>query len=138
MPDVSNFLPCLLLLFLVIGLAVLLIVLPIIQAPSKVQVARAARKRIDWHSDISRNQLKEYLRGRFLPEWAQKAPDGGILPGARYGAGGVAAQFFLEMRWSFATMVIDNRIDAAIDSLMADEGNRESRSRSRRGRRRRS
>ena len=111
-------------------------------ALSKAKVVKAARKRVNWDPDISRDQ-PEHLRDLFYPAWARRGPrdDSEVVrSGALYGVfglggafGGVLAEMFGQMRWSFLSMAIDNRIDAAIDQLIdAEEGG--SRRRRRRGR----
>ena len=122
MPDaVGFFLPylaCCLPIVLGVGGVAAAILIPIFRAPKVEKVIRVARKRMDGEPDIPRDQLRRYLRERFLPEWAHKDPEAG---GSGVMGRGVLVEFFLQMRWSLATMVIDGRIDKALDTIRFDE-----------------
>jgi hypothetical protein len=142
MPDaVKFFLPylaCCLPLVLVLGAFALFMLLPIFQAPKVEKVIRAARKRLNGDPNISRDQLREHLRDLYYPAWARHGPraDSEVLrSGALFGIYGVFGEMFGQMRWSLASMVIDGRIDKALDIVRFDEEGGPPRRRRRRGRR---
>jgi hypothetical protein len=114
---------------LVLAALVLLVVLPLIKAPSYAAVEREARKQIEIYPNITRSRLEQNLREEYLPAWALHTPDSGGDP--------ADTNWFLEIRWYVARMVIDSRIDRAIESIRDDEGEREARERHKRRKRKR-
>lgn len=105
---------CLLPIILVLGMTVLFIVVPILQAPSVATMARYTRKLLRGRPDASDDELRRILRTRFLPDWVtDKGPEVRPFVG---GGGGLIVVMLRGMRSYLLEQVVESRIHRAIEA----------------------
>jgi hypothetical protein len=101
--------------FLLAAAVILLVVLPVVQAPKLHRITRYARKYLNGRPGASESELRRILRERFVPEWATR--EAGPGTGLRYGMAGVMVHLLVDVRSYFAVQVIEGRINTAIETV---------------------
>ena len=108
---------CLLPILLVLGMTVLFIVVPILQAPSVATMTRYTRKLLRGRPDAPDDELRRILRTRFLPDWAT---DNGPEGRPQFGLAGYMAPMLIGIRSYFLIEVMESRINRAIEAADRD------------------
>jgi hypothetical protein len=112
---------CVLPMLLVLGVTVLFIVLPILQAPSVATLTRYIRKLLRGWPDASDDELKRTLRRRFLPDWAtEREPEVTASEFFLFGLYAYVAPTIRGMRSYFLIEVMESRINRAIEAADRD------------------
>lgn len=112
---------CVLPMLLVLGVIVLFVILPLLQAPSVATVTRYTRKLLRGWPDASDDELRRTLRRRFLPDWATgREPDVTPTEFFLFGLYAYVAPTIRGMRSYFLVEVMESRINRAIEASDRD------------------
>lgn len=112
---------------LLLGAVALFVLLPILKAPKAETIARATRKYLKEHTDVTRPEVEAYLRKRFVPDERVDAPVEDPGAGATFvlfGFIGLGIRGLIhmlsDMRASLTTMAVESRISKVLDTLGLD------------------
>jgi hypothetical protein len=117
-PEPAVLIACYLPVLFVVGMAFLIMILPVARAPTVARVTKYTRKLVRDYPNASDDRLRRILRARFLPDWVNNQPP--EVSFILFGLLAVAVPMYYWMRSFLLEQVVESRIRRAIDTVNSE------------------